>query len=183
MLKTFAVFACGVFLTPVKRMSYSFQLVRPSVRLTRFTPLFLWTPLPPIRLVQLTPLIDDVGKKLIKKCAVWQKLVLPKSTPDFVNALVQDSIAIWPPSVCILGCDQEAPFCAYYMTCNSLVRCAIHAFFTNICVREITAFVILFFVVIRAFGRKCDRHLIFTVVIRYDICVALWDLRNFEIRL
>ena len=69
------------------------------------------------------------------------------------------------------------------MTYNSLVRCAIHAFFTNICVREITAFVILFFLVIRAFGRKCDRHLIFTVVIRYDICVALWDLRYFENRL
>ena len=38
---------------PVKRMGYRFQLVRLFVRLSRFTPLTLWTPLLPFRLVRL----------------------------------------------------------------------------------------------------------------------------------
>ena len=93
------------------------------------------------------------------RSALFGKNWFDPKTPDFVNALVQDSITSWPPSIRFLGCDQEAPF--FILHCNSLVRCAIHAyiFFTNICVSEITAFVIFIKFSLWQFIPKFHLHL------------------------
>ena len=88
--------------------------------------------------------IDDICKKLIEKCAVWQKLVWPKRTPYFVKCTrtsQHNNLASGHHrSIAFSGVTEKHLF--VHIVCISIVRCAIHAFFTNICVSEITAFVI-----------------------------------------